>query len=52
VPNIANPFFPEMVKAAQHLAREHGLAALLADSNDSAEDEAKLIHALAKTSTE
>lgn len=48
VPNIANPFFPEMVKAAQHLARERGLAALLADSNDSAAEEVKLIHALAK----
>ena len=48
VPNIANPFFPEMVKAAQHRAREQGLASLLADSDDSAEDEERLIHALAK----
>jgi DNA-binding LacI/PurR family transcriptional regulator len=48
VPNIANPFFPEMVKSAQHLARERGLAVLLADSDDSADEEANLIHALAK----
>ncbi|HEX3780407.1 MAG TPA: LacI family DNA-binding transcriptional regulator [Pseudonocardiaceae bacterium] len=48
VPNLANPFFPEMVKAAQHSAREHGLAALLADSDDSAADEEKLLHTLAK----
>jgi DNA-binding LacI/PurR family transcriptional regulator len=48
VPNLANPLFPEMIKAAQHDAREHGLAALLADSDDSAADEEKLVHALAK----
>jgi DNA-binding LacI/PurR family transcriptional regulator len=48
VPNLANPLFPEMVKAAQHSARAHGLAALLADSDDSPEDEANLLHALAK----
>ncbi len=48
VPNLANPLFPEMIKAAQHSAREHGLAALLADSDDSAADEEKLVHALAK----
>ena len=48
VPNLANPLFPEMIKAAQHGARRHGLAALLADSDDSAADEEKLVHALAK----
>jgi DNA-binding LacI/PurR family transcriptional regulator len=48
VPNLANPLFPEMVKAAQRSARERGLAALLADSDDSAEDEEALLHALAK----
>jgi LacI family transcriptional regulator/LacI family repressor for deo operon, udp, cdd, tsx, nupC, and nupG len=48
VPNLANPLFPEMIKAAQHSARQHGLAVLLADSDDSAADEEKLIHALAK----
>jgi DNA-binding LacI/PurR family transcriptional regulator len=48
VPNLANPLFPEMIKAAQHSAREHGLAVLLADSDDSAADEEKLLHALAK----
>src|SRR5882757_3005800 len=46
VPNLANPLFPEMIKAAQHSAREHGLAVLLADSDDNAVDEEKLIHAL------
>jgi DNA-binding LacI/PurR family transcriptional regulator len=48
VPNLANPLFPEMVKAAQHQARRHNLAALLGDSDDDADDEEKLIHALSK----
>ena len=48
VPNLANPLFPEMVKAAQHQLRKHKLAALLGDSDDDADDELKLIHALSK----
>lgn len=48
VPNLANPVFPEMIKAAQRSARTRGLAALLVDSDDSAEDEETLLYALAK----
>jgi DNA-binding LacI/PurR family transcriptional regulator len=48
VPNLANPLFPEMVKAAQHSAGRRNLAVLLADSDDSAANEEQLLHALAK----
>ncbi|MHA6763786.1 LacI family DNA-binding transcriptional regulator [Streptacidiphilus sp. PAMC 29251] len=48
VPNLANPLFPEMVKAAQHQSRRHNLAALLGDSDDDADDEEKLIRTLSK----
>ena len=48
IPNLTNPLFPEMVKAAQHRAGDAGFAALLADSDDDADREQKLIHALAK----
>jgi DNA-binding LacI/PurR family transcriptional regulator len=48
IPSLANPLFPEMVKAAQHRASEAGFAALLADSNDDPGIEQKLIYALAK----
>jgi DNA-binding LacI/PurR family transcriptional regulator len=48
IPNLANPLFPEMIKAAQHRAGDAGFAALLADSDDDAGQESKLIHALAK----
>lgn len=48
VPNLANPLFPEMIKAAQHGAQDRGLGALLADSDDSASNEEKLLHVLAK----
>jgi hypothetical protein len=37
-----------MVKAAQHRAGDAGFAALLADTDDDAGREQKLIHALAK----
>jgi DNA-binding LacI/PurR family transcriptional regulator len=48
VPDLANPLFPEMVKAAQHAARRSGLAVLLGDSDDSEDDEERLVRALAK----
>jgi DNA-binding LacI/PurR family transcriptional regulator len=48
VPNLANPLFPEMVKAAQHRLRLHNLAALLGDSDDDDDDELRLVYALAK----
>jgi DNA-binding LacI/PurR family transcriptional regulator len=48
VPSLANPIFPEMVKAAQHRAGDAGFAALLADTDDDVDREQKLIHTLAK----
>lgn len=48
VPNLANPFFPEMVKAAQHRLRRHNLAALLGDSDDDPDEELGLINTLSK----
>ncbi|MDX6353856.1 MAG: LacI family transcriptional regulator, partial [Streptomyces sp.] len=48
VPNLANPLFPEMVKAAQHQARGYRLAALLGDCDDDPDEEQRLIQALAK----
>src|ERR1700743_416838 len=48
VPNLANPLFPEMVKAAQHRLRAHNLSALLGDSDDDADDELKLAYAISK----
>lgn len=48
VPNLANPLFPEMVKAAQHRLRGRNLAVLLGDSDDDADEELKLIHTLGK----
>ena len=47
-PSLSNPVFPEMVKAAQHRAGDAGFAVLLADSDEDADREQKLIHALAK----
>ena len=47
-PSLSNPMFPEMVKAAQHRAGDAGFAVLLADSDEDADREQKLIHALAK----
>lgn len=48
VPSLANPLFPEMVKAAQHRAGDAGFAALLADTDDDADREQQLINTLAK----
>jgi LacI family transcriptional regulator len=37
IPDITNPFFPELVQAIEHAARERGLGVLIADSaNDPA----------------
>lgn len=46
VPDLANPLFPEMVKAAQHAARNSGFAVLLGDSDDSSDNEERLVRAL------
>ncbi|MGX6603276.1 LacI family DNA-binding transcriptional regulator [Micromonosporaceae bacterium Da 78-11] len=48
VPDIANPFFPGIVKAAQRRARELGLSVLLADSDEDPATETDLIRTLTK----
>src|SRR5689334_15457878 len=48
VPDIANPFFPGIVKAAQRRSREVGLAVLLADSDEDPATEVDLIRTLTK----
>ena len=42
VPDIANPFFPPLVRAVQSFADRSGFAVFLGDSDESAEREAKL----------
>jgi DNA-binding LacI/PurR family transcriptional regulator len=48
IPNLANPLFAEMVRAAVGRAADAGFAAVLADTDSDAYRERKLIHALAK----
>lgn len=48
VPDVSNPFFSGIVKAAQRRAREVGLAMLLADSDEDPATEMDLIRALTK----
>jgi LacI family transcriptional regulator len=48
VPDIANPFFPGIVKAAQRRARDFGLAVLLADADEDPGTELDLIRTLTK----
>ncbi|GAA1561188.1 LacI family DNA-binding transcriptional regulator [Kribbella hippodromi] len=47
VPDIANPFFPPLVRSLQLAAESADLAVFLGDSDESAEREAKLIARLA-----
>ncbi|TDW24538.1 LacI family DNA-binding transcriptional regulator [Kribbella kalugense] len=47
VPDIANPFFPPLVRSMQLAAETADLAVFLGDSDESAEREAKLIARLA-----
>jgi LacI family transcriptional regulator len=47
VPDLANPFFPGVVKGMQAKAREAGYAAFLADSDEDPALEATLVKALA-----
>ncbi|WP_285725608.1 LacI family DNA-binding transcriptional regulator [Psychromicrobium xiongbiense] len=47
VPDISNPFFPPLIRAAQAHAALSQRALFLADSNDLAEEEEKLISSLA-----
>jgi DNA-binding LacI/PurR family transcriptional regulator len=48
VPDLANPFFPSVVKGAQARAREEDHAIFLADSGEDPLLEAELIRAMAK----
>jgi LacI family transcriptional regulator len=48
VPDLANPFFPSVVKGVQARARMHDVAVFLADTDEDAAAEAGLVHALAK----
>ena len=46
VPDIANPFFASIIKAAQNLAWERGLNVFLADSEEDPVQEAKVVEQL------
>lgn len=46
VPDIANPFFPMVVRGAEDAARKHGYNLLLCNSDDSLEQEEKQIELL------
>ncbi|WP_432839257.1 LacI family DNA-binding transcriptional regulator [Dactylosporangium sp. CA-092794] len=48
VADIANPFFPPLIKAAESQARERGHHLFVADTNEDPAVEAELVHALAK----
>jgi LacI family transcriptional regulator len=48
VPDIANPFFPALVKAAQARARARDYSVFLADTEEDPDAEAQLIRAMAK----
>lgn len=48
LPDIANPYFPGIVKAAQRRSRELGLSVLLADSDEDPATEIDLIRTLTK----
>ena len=48
VADIANPFFPPLVKAAESQARKHDHLVFVADTNEDAAVEEELVRALAK----
>jgi DNA-binding LacI/PurR family transcriptional regulator len=48
VPDVANPFFPALVKAAQARARSRDYSLFLADTDEDPDAEAQLIRAMAK----
>jgi DNA-binding LacI/PurR family transcriptional regulator len=48
VPDIANPFFPPLIKAVQREARRHRMALFVADSDEHTDDELALVRAMAK----
>lgn len=43
VPDIANPFFPEIVQGAEEVALEHGYTLVLGNTNESAEREMNVL---------
>lgn len=47
VPDIANPFFPPLIKGVQAQARRQGYAVMLAESDEYAEDEFDILMAMA-----
>lgn len=48
VPDIANPFFPPIIKAVQSRANSHGKTVLIADTNEHAADELRRAKQMAK----
>jgi LacI family transcriptional regulator len=48
VPDIANPFFPPLIKAAESAARERDYSVFLADTDEDPVVEAELVRAIAK----
>lgn len=48
VPDLANPFFPSVVKGVQARARMHDVAVFLADTDEDVAAEVGLVHALSK----
>lgn len=48
VPDLSNPFFPDVVRGMQHRAREHGYPVLLADSGEDPGAELALVRTLAR----
>lgn len=48
VPDIANPFFPRLLRAAQRALIDAGLYGVLVDTSDSPETETRLIHEVAR----
>lgn len=48
VPDIANPFFPRLLRAAQRTLIDEGLYGVLIDTSDSPETETQLVHEVAR----
>lgn len=48
VPDIANPFFPPMIKTVQEAGRARGLALYVVDSDEHVEDEVAILRSLAQ----
>ncbi len=46
VPDISNPFFPEVLNGAQAVCAEHGYNIILGNTNEAVETEAKVVRSL------